>query len=102
MPPMVHGAAGGMKTCVRTPRPALQKAHSPLSPAGVYASRAIADKEAVEARQIQLALREAFDEIDDDGGCELATPHAPQPCPTHVSHQAHATQTIGRMRQRHA
>lgn len=36
------------------------------------ASSAIADKEAVEAREIQEALKAAFDEIDDDGGCATA------------------------------
>eukprot|EP01043_Picozoa_sp_COSAG02_P011691 COSAG02_NODE_435_length_22393_cov_18.805643_11_plen_53_part_00 len=39
---------------------------------------AIADKEAADARHIKMALKKAFDEIDDDGGCVAP---ASQACP---------------------
>lgn len=37
----------------------------------VRLSRLVSDKEEAEARAIQLALRKAFDEIDEDGGCAV-------------------------------
>lgn len=105
--PPVHHAAHGARRCRRDenvrshPTPRASESTQPPLTRWLYASRAIADKEAVEARQIQLALREAFDEIDDDGGCELAPPHAPSttvphPCisssPCNSNHRSDATE----------
>ena len=40
----------------------------------LYVSSAIADKEAEHAREIHQALKQAFDEIDEDGGCVALLP----------------------------
>ena len=78
--PPVHHAAHGARRCRRDdkvrshPTPRASESTQPPLTRWMYASRAIADKEAVEARQIQLALREAFDEIDDDALRNLHLP----------------------------
>lgn len=46
------------------------------------ALRAIADKETLEAGKLNKALREAFDAIDEDGGCAPTARRMPA-CPTH-------------------
>eukprot|EP01043_Picozoa_sp_COSAG02_P043539 COSAG02_NODE_3802_length_6208_cov_214.622360_3_plen_99_part_00 len=72
MPPIM-AAMGGMSECVCITPIRRCSASAPLTPLCLCVSSAIADKEAAEARQIQAALKKAFDEIDDDGGC-AATP----------------------------
>ena len=94
MPPMMHGTTGGgMSRYVSLP-PSLPLSLSCLDAnertgdwapqsclqgttltvecvhvCRLYVSSAIADKEAEHAREIQAALKQAFDEIDEDGGC---------------------------------